>query len=130
VEHPALHLGDDGVLKLAASGFHEGGSTAILASGFSDSGWSQAQALDLPARLQPEVDPVWLGDLAVFATYDPVDGAAGLCAGTFDLAAACVDSGAARIARIAADGDTLYALVGLEGGVWEVRTWEAGDFAP
>jgi len=128
VEHPALHLGSDGVLELAASGFHEGGSVAILARGFSDLGWNQVQALDLPARLEPEVEPVWIEDLAVFATYDPARDAAGLCAGSFDQTAVCLDSGAARIARLSADGDTLYALVGLDGGVWELRTWGVEEF--
>lgn len=103
---------------------------AILARSPGAAGWAEVAAMELPVRLDPEVAPAWLGDLAVFPTWDPARGTAGLCAGALDQAAVCLDTGAPRLGRLAADGDTLHVLLGQDGGVWEIQTFQAGDFAP
>jgi hypothetical protein len=129
VEHPALHLSPGGQLVLAASGFYEGHSVAILASAFGTDGWGQVSELALPARLEPELGPVWLDDLAVFPVYDAATDTASLCAGNATQPAVCLDSGSDRILHLEVSESTLYALVGREGSSWEIESWSASEFA-
>ncbi len=128
VEDPVLSVAEDGRLLLAATGFgSEGSSQAILATSDDGEVW-EVSALALPAALLPGVAPVWLGELAVFATLDPETASASLCAGGPGEEAACLDTGSERVLALAAQGDTLHALLDRDRGAWERHQWKASSF--
>ncbi len=124
LERPALRVAKDGSLLLAANGFVDRGSMPVLARS-TDGGrsWEQTVLPAVESRIMPHVSPVWLDDVAVWATVDATDGAARLCSASLDEAPQCLEAGSPRVLRLAADGDSLHAIVDGGVGAWELRSW-------
>ena len=124
LERPALRVSDDGTLLLAANGFVDRGSKAVIASS-PDQGrsWTISHELDIEPRLMPHASPVWLGDRAVWATLDVPTNDAWICSGGIDEPTHCIDAQTPRIQRLVADGDRLTAVVDAGVGQWETRSW-------
>ncbi len=128
VEHPALHTATDGSLLLAANGFVDGGSRAVIARS-EDQGqhWQQRQVMEPERPIMPHIGPVWLGDLAVWATLDPLEDRAWICSASLDDPMECVDAQTPRILRLAVEGEHLHGLVDAGVAQWEPRSWELDE---
>ncbi len=129
LEHPALRRTTDGNVQLAAVGYLDGSVLAVLSS--SDDGgasWERSFTLDLEGDPMPHVQPVWLGDRAVFPVL-PSDGAdARLCAGGLDTEVTCIDAGTDLVMRLVADGDELWVLAHQGDGVWGLLDFDLSEF--
>ncbi len=127
MEYPALAAGPEGEVLLAASGFVEGGSVAVVATTHDGRSWDEQGAVELPYRLMPHIGPVWMGQQPVWATVDPDADKAWICTGLPDLEASCTDAESPRILRMVAHQGRLYALVDIGVGQWELRSWSAEE---
>jgi len=129
MEHPALRAAGVGQVQLAAVGYLDGTTLAVLASS-PDLGvsWERAFPLALPGVPLPHVAPVWLDDRAVFPVLDEDTEQVSLCAGGLDSGVSCLSTGSLRISRLAADGEDLLVLVDQGSGQWELERYEAQDF--
>ncbi len=125
LEHPALAAGPGGELMLAAAGFVTDGSVAVVATSSDGRSWDRAGAVALPHRLMPHLGPLWLGSRPVWATVDPASQQAWICAGGLDEEPVCVDAGTERILRMVAHQGVLHALIDVDEGRWEQRSWSA-----
>ena len=128
LEYPALRLDGDGRLHLAASGFHEGGTLAVVASSDDGRSWDERGTVDLPYELMPHLGPVWIGERALWATVNVATQDAWLCAGEPGIEPICVDAGTQRISRLAVAQDELHALVDVGVGQWEASSWPLSEF--
>ncbi len=126
LELPALRSDAQGVLWLAAVAHDDAGAHAVLASS-SDGGesWEGASILAMPDTVDPHLAPVWLEGRAVWGTTG--DGESQLCAATTAGEVGCVSAGGARVQRLAADSDTLWALVDVDSASWELASWSASE---
>ncbi len=124
LELPAIRVDDDGVLHLAAVAHSEAGGHAVLAAS-SDGGESYGEAtiVSLPAPVDPHVAPTWLGERAVWVTVSEQD--AQICAATTAGEVSCSAAGGARVERLQADGETLWALVDVGVAAWELSSFGA-----
>ncbi len=117
MERPALTVGVDRVVRLAAVGVTEGGARAVLAArGERDTAWGDARIADLPGPVLAHVQPVWVGDRAVFAVLDGDE--ALLCAVGWDVEATCAGTGSPRIRTIVRVAGGIEAVVDEGTGQW------------
>ncbi|MFH1466130.1 MAG: sulfatase-like hydrolase/transferase [Pseudomonadota bacterium] len=127
LERPALRL-DGLATDLAAIAYDEAGSHALLAhSADSGQSYQDARLVDLGHPLDPHVSPVWLGETAIWVTVDPVAESTWLCAVPAEGEVRCTATDAARIQRLQADGDTLWALEDRGEGSWELESWRESE---
>jgi len=128
LELPSLRLDDSGDLWLAAVGSTDSQSVAVMARS-EDQGesWSDSAALELGHAVAPHAAPAWLGELAVWPVLEPDSDQGWLCAASLDREAACVET-SPRVLRLAADGESIHALVDVDLGSWELHSWSSGEF--
>ena len=126
MERPALRLHSEGI-ELAAVAYLEGEVVAVLAAS-ADRGksWDRHYSPVLPGQPMPHVQPVWLGERAIFPVVMGPDQDAQLCAVGLDAPAACDTLDGDLVMRLEVDGERLLAVVHVGGGVWELQ--ELGDF--
>ncbi len=127
LEYPALAAGPDGLVLLAASGFVDDGSVAVVAATRDGRSWESRGAVQLPTRLMPHLGPVWLGGQPVWATVDPATQQAWLCTGLPGAEPVCADADTPRILRMQAHQGRLVAIVDAAVGQWEQRSWSAEE---
>ncbi|MFH1463463.1 MAG: sulfatase-like hydrolase/transferase [Pseudomonadota bacterium] len=127
LERPALRLASPDA-AIAAIGSDDAGAHAVLATS-ADGGvtFLTARVVDLGHAPDPHVSPIWLGEDAIWATVDPEAESSWLCAAGLTGEVRCTATGAARVQRLAVDGDTLWALVDAGEGRWELQDWGAGE---
>jgi len=125
LEYPALADGPEGRVMLAASGFVDDGSVAVVAVTRDGQSWEDYGAVELPYRLMPHIGPVWLGQTPVWATVDPETQDAWICGGLPDAEPTCTDANTTRILRMVAHQGELHVIVDLSKGEWELRTYSA-----
>ncbi len=127
LEYPALAAGPSGLVQLAASGFVEDGSVAVLAATRDGRTFDEAGEVALPYRLMPHIGPVWLGQAPVWPALDPEEQQAYLCTGTLDTPAVCTDTGSPRILWMVGDQGVVHALLDMGVGEWELRSFDAEE---
>jgi len=118
LERPALGMGSDGVLRMAAIAYTDE-LTRVVVYVRDGTDWVLEGFVEGSEGVMPHLSPAWAGDRVVFTAIDLETEAAEVCVSGAGQAASCEGLDASRVLDAVLDGETLHLVVDQGVGDWE-----------